>query len=298
MKSFKGYLREFAQQSTSDYVFNAGSDSSALKIPISAPMFKRIWPDTIRTTVFHTTDLSGLQKLKGLEGGKKTISAFFSMMDKYMQRGIATGGGIVAEMDADVLISAKDDIMSQVDKTGRRWVEMSWFANAQSYGTGPAFGKVEKELNTLIANLVKKHIPKDKEIQQTKHFGKDSGAVFDIWGNMKRHLKGDGQKLRLVIKDYFDGVEKIIKKNKEVMGDIFYGYTKSKRMTDNSWDEQIVNNIKIKKIHIINSAELDDQVIEDIKDMSGIPPVKVWDATIDLEIYTRKVVAKEIGRKI
>jgi hypothetical protein len=82
------------------------------------------------------------------------------------------------------------------------------------------------------------------------------------------------------------------------MGDIFYGYTKSKRMTDNSWDEQIVNNIKIKKIHIINSAELDDQVIEDIKDMSGIPPVKIWDVAIDLEIYTREVVAKEIGRKI
>ena len=150
----------------------------------------------------------------------------------------------------------------------------------------------------MIANLVKKHIPKDKEIQQTKHFGKDAGAVFEIWGNMKKHLKGDGKKLRLVIKDYFDGVEKIIKKNKKVMGDIFYGYAKSKRMTDNSWDEQIVNNIKVKKVHIINSAELDDQVIEDIKDMTGMPPVKVWDATIDLEIYTRKVVAKEIGRKI
>ena len=64
MKSFKGYLREFAIQSTSDYVFNAGSDSSALKIPISGPMFKRIWPDTIRATVFHTTDLAGIERLK------------------------------------------------------------------------------------------------------------------------------------------------------------------------------------------------------------------------------------------
>ena len=298
MKSFKGYLTEFAIQSTSDYVFNAGSDSSALKIPISGPMFKRIWPDTIRTTVFHATDLKGLANLKKLEGGKKSISAFFSMMSRYMETGVATGGDVhvVVEMDADVLVSARDDIMSEVDKQGRRWVMMSWF----EYQTRERskFSKVEKDLNTLIANLVKKHIPKDKEIQQTKHFGKDSGTVFDIWGNMKRHLKGDGRKIAAVIKDYFDGVEKIIKKNKEVMGDIFYGYTKSKRMTDNSWDEQIVNNIKIKKIHIINSAELDDQVIEDIKDMSGIPPVKVWDATIDLEIYTREVVAKEIGRKI
>ena len=300
MKSFKGYLTEFAMQSTSDYVFNAGSSSSGLMIPISGPMMKRIWPDTIRTTVFHTTDLSGLQKLKGLEGGKKTISAFFSMMDKYMQSGIATGGGIVAEMDADVLVSAADDIMSVVDNRGRRWVEMSWFANSQRFGTGPAFGKVEKDLNTLIANLVKKHLPKGKEVQQTRFFAHDTGTVFDIWGNMKRHLK-DSKKLSLVIKDYFDGVEKVIKKNKEVMGGIFYGFAKSKRMTDNSWDEQIVNNIDIYKIHFIKPppskefaaySTTEDEIIEYVKSTNW--PIKIWDYSSELEIYTREVVNAEI----
>ena len=59
MKSFKQYLTEFAVQSTSDYVFDTpGGNSSSLQIPISGPMFKRIWPDTIRATVFHTTDLN------------------------------------------------------------------------------------------------------------------------------------------------------------------------------------------------------------------------------------------------
>jgi len=299
MIRFKTYLKEFPVMSTSDYVFDTHTDnSSSLKIPISGPMFKRIWPDTIRTTVFHTTDLAGLEKLKRLEGGKKSISAFFSMMSRYMETGVATGGDVhvVVEMDADVLVSARDDIMSEVDKQGRRWVMMSWF----EYQTRERskFSKVEKDLNTLIANLVKKHIPKDKEIQQTKHFGKGSGAVFEIWGNMKRHLKGDGKKLRLVIKDYFDGVEKIIKKNKEVMGDIFYGYAKSKRMTDNSWDEQIVNNIDIYKIHIWPDGpgvwrQEEDEIKQQITDISNWP-IKVWDASIDLEIYTREVVNAEI----
>ena len=36
------------------------------------------------------------------------------------------------------------------------------------------------------------------------------------------------------------------------MGNIFYGYAKSKRQTENSWDEQIVNNIDITKIHLID----------------------------------------------
>ena len=106
MKTFKSYLTEFAQQSTSDYVFDTHTDnSSSLKIPISGPMFKRIWPDTIRATVFHTTDLAGLENLKKLEGGKKSISAFFSMMSRYMETGVATGGDVhvVAEMEADAV---------------------------------------------------------------------------------------------------------------------------------------------------------------------------------------------------
>ena len=300
MIRFKQYLREFAQRSTSEYVFDTHTDnSSSLKIPISGPMFKRIWPDTIRTTVFHTTSLEGLEGIKKLEGGKKSISAFFSMMSRYMETGVASGGDIhvVVEMDADLLVSARDDIWSVVDKTGRRWVEMSWFANALLYGTGPKFDKVEKDLNTLIKNLVKKHL--------TPILGKNAVVrehEYELWSNMKSHLKagreGGGNRLRLVIKDYFDGIEKVLKKNKKVMGDIIYGYTKSKRMTDNAWDEQIVNNIKVKTVHIIKSAELNDQVIADIKDMSGIPPVKVWDSSTELEIHTRQVVAKEIGRKI
>jgi len=297
MKSFVQHLKEFVSYSTSDLVFmnnGQGSASSGLMIPLSGPMFKRIWPDTIRTTVFHTTDLSGLQKLKRLEGGKKTISAFFSMMSRYMEGGIASGGGIVVEMEADVLVSASDDIMSQVDNKGRRWVEMSWFANAQRYGTGPAFGKVERELNDLIRNLVLKHLePILGNRARTDH-------EYVLWGNMKRELK-DSKKLSLVIKDYFDGVEKIIKKNSEVMGNIFYGYAKSKRQTEQAWDEQIVNNIEITKVHIIDfttkAPSLQGQ-FDASKDLakSNSWPMKVWDATetMDLEVYTRQVAQAEV----
>ena len=120
---------------------------------------------------------------------------------------------------------------------------------------------------------------------------------FYLWADMKRHLK-DSKKLSLVIKDYFDGVEKVIKKNKEVMGSIFYSYAKSKRQTENSWDEQIVNNIKIKKVHIL-SDEVDLDGLHDMYPKGLVhefPDVRFWDASIELEIYTREVVKKEIGR--
>ena len=299
MKTFIQHLKEFAQYSTSDIVFDTSSydNTSSLSIPMSGPMFKRIWPDTIRATVFHTTDLDGLKALKKIEGGKKSISAFFSMMSRYMETGIATGGGIVAELEADIIVSAKDDIMSKVDNRGRRWVELSWFQNANT--TGPKFDKVEKDLNTLIKKLVIKHLPKYVEIAGIEFLTKGE-PEYELWIDMKRHLKGDGKKISLVIKDYFDGVEKVIKKNSKVMGNILLGYAKSKRMTDNSWDEQIVNNIKIKKVHLITFTqtpnEKEEEIIEYIDSQTW--PLTKWDASINLEIYTRAVVAKEIGRTI
>ena len=299
MKSFKGYLNEFVIQSTSDYVFDTLSNSiSDIKIPISGPMFKRIWPDTIRATVFHSTDTEHLAGLKKLEGKKKSISAFFSMMSTQMEGGIATDGGVVVEMEADVLISAKDDIMSAVDKGGRRWVEMSWFENAQGRGNPVGFDKVEQGFNTLIKDLVKKHLPSDQYPNPHRL------APLEVWSDMKRQLKAGtpagAKKISLVIKDYFDGVEKVIKKNKKVFETIFYGYAKSKRQTDNAWDEQIVNNIKIKKLHYLpREEEVEDEEQQENVDAFAEKykiPAQPWDSSMELEIYTRAVVAKEIKK--
>ena len=339
MKRFKEYLKEYAMFSTSEYVFDpngyGNENANALKIPISGPMFKRIWPDTVRATVFHTTTPDNLNDLKKLEGKKKSISAFFSMDARAMAGGVATEGGVVAELDADILVSAKDDIMSQVDKTGRRWVELSWFENALGNIKSPVVGKVEKDLNKLIVTLVKKHLvngisegfineswkedamkqaraedaanaKRAKERLLGKHKApklviKNVGDAFDAWSEMKRHLKGDGKKLRLVIKDYFDGVEKILKKHKKGLTAIFYGYVKSKRQTDSGWDEQIVNNIKVKKIHHLQNL-FDDDNKEDLETLSTAYPKPAMsmahDSYTDIEIYIRGIVKKERGKKV
>jgi hypothetical protein len=179
--------------------------------------------------------------------------------------------------------------MSRVDKGGRRWVEMSWFENAQGWGNPAGFDKVERGLNNLIRELVLKYL---EPIMGNKA---RTEPEFYLWADMKRHLK-DSKKLSLVIKDYFDGVEKIIKKNKDVMGSIFYGYAKSKRQTDNAWDEQIVNNIKIKKVHVLREV-VDDEGLEDISAVYPKPAmVRFWDYSSELEIYTREVVTKERGK--
>ena len=283
MKSFVHHLKEFAVYSTSDYVFTQSDH-----IPISGPMMKRIWPKSIRATVFHATDLKGLHKLVRMEGSKKTISAFFSIMGKYMVTGVSTDGGIVAEMEADVLVSSRADIMSKVDKTGRRWVTLDFFASAaRNYLGGDRFKMVEKEFKRLKIRLVEKYLPDTT--------GSGDNEMMMIWGDMKSWLKYDGKKVSAVIKDYFDGVEKILKRHEDLMGSIMLGYARSKRQTDDSWDEQIVNNFKIKRIHVleVKGYEDADYVYHDeIKDIGK--PIKKWDSDIELEIYTKKVVAKEV----
>ena len=275
-------LLEYSVYSTSDYVFTQSDH-----IPISGPMLKRIWPKSFRATVFHATDLKGLHKLVRMEGSKKSISAFFSMMGKYMGTGVATGGGIVAEMEADVLVSSRADIMSKVDKTGRRWVTLDFFASAARNHLGrDRFAMVVKEFLKLKQDLVKKYVDGNY------------GDYLEAWREMKDHLKYDGKKISVVIKDYFDGVEKILKRHEDLMGSIMLGYARSKRQTDDSWDEQIVNNFKIKKIHVleVKGYEDADYVYHDeIKDIGK--PIKKWDSDVELEIYTRKVVAKEVAAR-
>ena len=79
------------------------------------------------------------------------------------------------------------------------------------------------------------------------------------------------------------------------MSSVMYGYARSKRQTDNSWDEQIVNNFKIKKIHVLEVKGYEDADYEyhdEIKDIGK--PITKWDSDVELEVYTRQVVAKEV----
>ena len=108
-------------QSLSTMLFDLPRDGLAdLKIPLSPAIFKRVWPKTVRSKAFHLTDFDGVHKLKKIQGGKKSISAFYNMDDYIIQSGIKTEGGYVVELEGDVLAASPDDVSSQPDKSGRR----------------------------------------------------------------------------------------------------------------------------------------------------------------------------------
>ena len=297
MKSFIQHLKEVRRGSSlSDLLFIPTiKDYNRLMIPISSSMYKRIWPDTLRATVFHTTDAKGVKAISRLEGGKKQISAFFEMQSRYMDVGIATQGGVhsVLEMDADVLLSAKGDVMSHLDQSGRRWTSI---ADLQETSRFTNFGKVLKDLETMFSALVEKHLSRG-EFQ-------DFSTIFQLWAMAKR--KVDSKTLSVIIKDYMDGMEKVIKDNIDTFSDVMLSYAK-KRSTDYSWDEQVVNNFKVKTAHFfklplkIAQPEYDHSLYPEQEELIAFAKskrwsTKMWDAAIDLEIYTREVAKKELGK--
>ena len=278
--------------SLSDLLFIPSiKDYNKLMIPISSSMYKRIWPETLRATVFHTTDADGVYRMPKLEGKKKQISAFFSMFARYMEIGVATQGGVhsVLEMDADVLLSASGDIMSHMDRVGRRYTSIS---DLQETSRFTDFKKVEKDLETMFTKLVNKYLERDKFQSTLDDFG--------LWHMAKR--KVDGKTMSLIIKDYLDGVESIIKKNIKTFSSAMLSYAK-KRETEKSWDEQVVNNFKVKTAHFFKLKLLDgensltpeqDELMQFAKSQGW--KVKMWDAPIELEVYTREVAKKELGK--
>ncbi len=302
MKTFSQYITELGvspfkiagkpawTQSLSTMLFDlprAGLED--IKIPLSPAIMRRIWPKPVRTTVFHLTDYDGLGKLKKMQGGKRSVSAFFNIEPIIIETGIKSKGGFVIEMDADVLVASQDDISSQPDKTGRRWVTLSSLMNEPT-DPDPGLGGrtklrgIEKDIMTLLTDIMAKNdLGPYKKAMTTTEINK--GWIY-------LGMKTGGKEKSLIIKDYIDGMEKVLKKHSKVLGSLLTDYTKKRFQEPDPdsgdrpmWDELVVNNFKIKKVHI--SAYED---VQDDDDMEGFP-FKLYTDNGDLADYINRTVA-------
>jgi len=307
MKSFKGYITEEVAwlQSTSKMVFDFG-EISQMKIPLTSKTMSWIFNVQLpRVTVFHVTSGIGLKKLMRLQNKKKSISAFFNMNADYIDSGIKTEGGVVAELDANIIVSSKSDIMSQPDKTGRRWVAL--------YNIDPKY-KMEKEMTQMLIDLAVKHDPRNKEYLKTSpEIG--VGVWWKLQSDLQTNFAKDkaGKKMALIIADYIDGVNVILNKHKKEIQGAVHGYYvrrgtiavkhASGRMVGgdseisewNAWDEQVVDKIKIEKVHTYNTARrAGDWVKTDIIPNLGKIPHKHWKSTKELSTYISQVADAEV----
>tara|TARA_B100001175_G_scaffold300273_1_gene292434 strand:+ start:402 stop:1316 length:915 start_codon:yes stop_codon:yes gene_type:complete len=294
VKSFKRYLTEIGvnpfkivgapawTESLSTLLFDISTEGmKGIMIPLSPAIMRRIWPKPVRTTVFHLTDFTGLGKLKKMQGKKRSISAFFNMDDIVIQTGIKSEGGYIIEMDADILIASQDDLSSQPDKTGRRWVTFASLMNPPTdpmpgLGGGRSLKKMENDIKEMVIELIVKYAddpsPYPNVAKAWSYLGKEVG----------------GKQKSLVIKDYLDGMEIIMKKHSKTLGKLLTAYTK-KRIAEPDpdsgdrpmWDELVVNNFKIKMVHVSPEFSPD---FEDDEDIDGFP-FKLYDDVGDMTDY-------------
>ena len=298
MKSFKQFIKEAPHykpawtESLSTMLFDLPREGlKDAKIPLSPAIFKRVWPKSIRSKAFHLTDLIGVQRLKKMQGKKKSISAFYNMSDYMIQSGIRTEGGYVVELEGDVLAAAPDDISSQPDKTGRRWLTFSTLMN-KSTASDPGLGgasklkKMEKDLQDLLVEILGKN-------GKGPYRAGDTNVIAKAWSYLGKSV--GGKEKSIIIKDYIDGMEKIMKKYSRPLKSVFTDYTKKRTLDPDPdsgdtamWDELVVNNFKIQMIHV--SPEFSPDFEED-DDIDGFP-FKMYDDTGDMVDYINRTVAK------
>ena len=256
------------------------------KIPLSPAIMRRIWPKPVRTTVFHLTDYDGLGKLKKMQGGKRSVSAFFNIEPIVIETGIKSEGGYVIEMDADVLVASQDDISSQPDKTGRRWVTVSSLMNKPTdpdpgLGGGAKLKKMESDIYEMMINIIVDH----SDITPLPNLNK-------AWGYLGKSV--GGKEKSLIIKDYIDGMEKTMKKHSKVLGTLLTAYTKKRIQEPDPdsgdkpmWDELVVNNFKISVVHVSPEFSSD---FEDDDNIDGFP-FQLYDDVGDMIDYINRSVA-------
>jgi hypothetical protein len=255
MKTFKEYLAERradagARQSVSEKIFDVNMFTSSAVIPISTPIFNRVFGESPKVRAFHTTDIPGTKGLLRIQGSKKSISAFFVMDARNIKDGVGeTEGGILVELEGSMLAGFAEDIFSSPDKTGRRWVTTGYLGDQFSV-----------DLNTDVINMMAGIV---NEIGTKYKFASDfnKNDMAKEWKKFKSNIDANpsmrGKILKDTIKLYIDGSEKILKKHSRALKVAWREYASS-NFNDRSnytkrrqaFDELLVNEFKVTRIHI------------------------------------------------
>ena len=285
MKRFKEYIREYVKgapawtESLSTMLFQLPRAGLVdVKIPLSPSIFSRVWPKPVRSRVFHLTDFTGLGKLKRMQGGKRSISAFYNINSKSIADGIMTAGGYVVEMDADVLAASPDDIGSQPDKTGRRWLVLDTLTTKM--GGASKLRGMETDIEKMMTDILAKNDlgPYKKSLTTTEL---NKGWIY-------LGKSASGKEKSVIIKDYLDGIEKIMTKYSKPLKSIFTDYAFDKELVPDPdsgdfslWDEIVVNNFQVVKVHVTQEFSPDFDGDDDIDGF----PFELYDDNKDLVSY-------------
>ena len=229
MIRFKQYLKEAQAPFNTRSMIFVNYESPALIL--SSTMIDRIFGQT-KVDAWHVTDLDGLKGLKRIEGKKSSISVLTDIEPgrvKIFTKGVETGGGYCVSLEGSLLVSADFDIYSERLEGGRRAIAIE----------SETYPNLYKDMIKMQDKMWNKYGEKGKL---------DAGQDFNKLGN-SLDQKQKGQ----FIKEWIDNCEAILKKNKKAQEEL----RKIGRHELSTYNESVVNQIKIKRVYVINDNKLE-----------------------------------------
>ena len=160
MLSFKKFLEEeYLDAKSAPYEYFLGSKYE-LPFPTSKPMVERVVGELKRTRALHVTNLDGLQGLSRIENTAKQISVFTALRAKNearkMATGVATSGGIMVDIEGQVVVLSTRDVWSTSDRDGTRWFDLMKFDGVTMSGDS-LLEDYGKKLDKLYDNFMEEY---------------------------------------------------------------------------------------------------------------------------------------------
>ncbi len=231
-------------------------DDFRYQLPLVPAMIERVVGSVV-TYGIHASSAENLEKLIKLQGKKsKQISVYTTDEEGRLSSGVHGGGGVYSILKGNVYAGGSTDIMSIVDKQGRRLVdlgpksEIAYSYDYEDLVKSSAYKKMWMDLLTFRREIINKLVAAGKKsIENNPNYKKNSyvNRAIDssvISGSIKRSS----------IKKYIDGTEKILMKHKDVFSKMYISWarrqSKKWNMVADTYDELVMGNIQIVKVYV------------------------------------------------
>ena len=282
------------------------NDLYNMLIPVSSTLFKRIFPKQVRGTFFHVTDTDGFENLYDIQNSKKSIAAFANMTAKDIKGGVASGSGIIAEVEGNALAASAQDLMSLPTRDGRRLIFYKFFHD--EFNKEQVKG-MDKSMSVLLQAMIRKYaLPSRVKKPRYSPYFSDFEVFKSIrndyenkkYDERNKDAKTAGKRMQMLIKDYLNGIERILKKHAKGVQEVLTGYLKRKS-TNRNWDEVVIDDVNITRVFIVSDHfetkifkkdQLDHEDYKKNLEFAGVPvEIKKADEVVQ---YVAKVRDKSL----
>ena len=266
MKAFaevSGYYESNSYQGQNE-VFMIRSFESP-PIILSGPLFKRVFELTEKEAL-HSISLNDLKtKFPKVQGRAKQISTFTQMQSHsdFWKGGIGDEdrvGGLLLHVQGNVTGQFNQDMYTEILRGGRRVIMLNDDTIEEQEFEDELKG-LQSDLRKLVHEIFKKKlgITPDKAL---------SFSDINYPQNM-REAELDGRQKATLIKNYIDGMEKLLKskKYKEAVSDMMFDMI---AVGDYEYNEITMERVKLLAIYVTN-PDIDRDDVDELRKQFKVP---------------------------